>query len=136
MSNDFHDGHLFLDQDGYQAGRIFTQDRRRPSYNIPREQLELVEHRFNTSDMAIMLGVSVRTVQRRLSEYSISITERFERYADILNEVLVTMSRKCSKCSQIVVTAECLRTWKREGCVYKRRESEILCTGLILKEYF
>lgn len=86
LSNDFQDSHLHVDQDRYQAGRIFTQDRGRPSYNIPREQLELfIEHGFNTSDMATMLGVSVRTVQRRLSEYSLSITDR---YADISNEAL------------------------------------------------
>ena len=35
--------------------------------------------------MATMLGVSVRTNQRRLSEYSLSITDR---YADTSDEVL------------------------------------------------
>ena len=86
LSNDFQDSHLYLDQDRYQAGRIFSQDRGRPSYSIPREQLELfIEHGFNTSDMATMLGVSVRTVEMRLSEYSLLITDR---YADISNEDL------------------------------------------------
>ncbi|KAJ7370540.1 hypothetical protein OS493_031825 [Desmophyllum pertusum] len=82
----FQDNQLFSGQDRYQAGRIFTQDKGRPSYSIPKEQLELfIEFGFNISDIALMLGVSVRTVQRRLSEYNISITDR---YADITEEVL------------------------------------------------
>lgn len=40
LSNDFQDSHVYLDQDRYQAGRIFTQDRGRPSYmySIPRKR--------------------------------------------------------------------------------------------------
>ena len=59
------------------------------------EQLELfIEHGFNTSDMATMLGVSVRTVQRRLSEYSLLITDR---YADVSNEALDKRKKSKSK---------------------------------------
>lgn len=80
------DDSQFRSQDRYKAGRVFTQDRGRPSYSISKEQLELfIEFGFHTSEIVTLLGVSVRTVQRRLSDYSLSITES---YADISNDVL------------------------------------------------
>ena len=77
------DDSQFRSQDRYKAGRVFTQDRGRPSYSISKEQLELfIEFGFHTSEIAT---ISVRAVQRRLSDYSLSITES---YADISNDVL------------------------------------------------
>ena len=68
LSNDSQDSQLFLGHGRYKAGRIFTQNKGRPSYSIPKEQLELfIQFGFNTSYISTMLGVSVRTVQRRLS---------------------------------------------------------------------
>ena len=53
------DDSQFRSQDRYKAGRVFTQDRGRPSYSISKEQLELfIEFGFHTSEMATMLGVS------------------------------------------------------------------------------
>ena len=53
------------------AERIFTGQRGRPKYTLPREQLEfLVEQRFSVAQISKLLGVSPRTVERRLSEYS------------------------------------------------------------------
>ena len=43
----------------------------RPRFIIPKEQLEvLTENRFTVPQMADMLGVSVRTVRRRMSEFN------------------------------------------------------------------
>ena len=49
------------------AETIFTGTRGRPSYNVPREQLDfLVERQFSVRQMASILGVSESTAQRRL----------------------------------------------------------------------
>ena len=43
----------------------FTGQRRRPRYSIPRDQLEfLISRCFSVVDIATLLGVSVRTVER------------------------------------------------------------------------
>lgn len=53
------DDSQFRSQDKYKAGKVFTQDRGRPSYSISKEQLELfIEFGFHTSEIATMLGVS------------------------------------------------------------------------------
>ena len=55
---------------GYQTLKTFSDDRGRPRYNIPREQLELfLELGFSVPQMANMLGVSQSTVKRRMSTY-------------------------------------------------------------------
>lgn len=42
----------------------------RPSFVIPCEQLSyLIENRFSVPQIATMLGVSIRTIRRRMSEY-------------------------------------------------------------------
>ena len=47
------DDSQFRSQDRYKAGRVFTQDRGRPSYSISKEQLELfIEFGFHTSEIA------------------------------------------------------------------------------------
>lgn len=62
---------------------MFTQDRGRPSYSIPKEQLELfIELAFHIPDMATMLCVSVKTVQRRLSAYGLSITNEYDNISN------------------------------------------------------
>ena len=49
--------------------RIFLGDRGRPRYLISRDQVEfLLERCFSVVDIASPLGVSVRTLERRLSE--------------------------------------------------------------------
>ena len=71
---------------GYQAGKVFTESRGRPSYVIPKEQLELfIELGFHIPEMANMLGVCAKTVQRRLKDYGLSITDT---YSNISNETL------------------------------------------------
>lgn len=53
---------------------IFTGNRGRPKFNIPYEQLSfLVERRFTIKQIAAALGVSERTVERRLQHFGMSI---------------------------------------------------------------
>ena len=61
--------------DAFQAGSIFTGQRGRPKLEVPQEQLQfLVERRFNTLQIASLLGVSQRTVERRLRECNLNIS--------------------------------------------------------------
>ena len=50
----------------------------RPKYILPQEQLEfLVERRFSVPQISKLLGVSPRTVERRLSDHSLSIRQTY-----------------------------------------------------------
>ena len=52
----------------------FTGQRGRPRYSIPRDQLDfLISRFFSVVDIATLLGVSVRTVKRRLFEFGLSV---------------------------------------------------------------
>ena len=52
--------------------KIFLGDRGRPRYLISRDQVEfLLERCFSVVDIASLLGVSVRTLERRLSEFGL-----------------------------------------------------------------
>ena len=47
----------------------------RPAYDISEEQLLfLLERAFNIRDFSSILGVSVRTVERRMSSFGLSVT--------------------------------------------------------------
>ncbi|RXN38427.1 hypothetical protein ROHU_001117 [Labeo rohita] len=55
----------------------------RPQYSITQEQLRfLLEYNFSTKQMAEILGVSKRTVKRRLRKYNISLRDRYSNLSD------------------------------------------------------
>ncbi|KAA0724141.1 hypothetical protein E1301_Tti020079 [Triplophysa tibetana] len=55
----------------------------RPQYSITQEQLRfLVEYNFSTKQMAEILGVSKRTVKRRLRKFNISLRDRHTNLSD------------------------------------------------------
>ena len=52
----------------------FSGQRGRPRYSIPRDQLDfLIGRCFTVVDIATLLGISVRTVERRLVEFGLSV---------------------------------------------------------------
>ena len=63
-------------------------------FDIPKEQLEfLTEKRFTAGEMAQLFGVSKRTLERRLSEFGLSVRANYARMADaeldaIANDIL------------------------------------------------
>ena len=58
----------------------------RPRFDIPREQLSLlIESHFNVPQMADMIGVSERTIHRRMLEYNLSIRST---YSEMTNQEL------------------------------------------------
>ena len=69
--------------------RVFSGRQGRPMYVITKEQLEfLVERHFSTRDMAAMMNVSMRTIERRMAEFGLSIRST---YSDIHDEQLDSM---------------------------------------------
>ncbi|XP_026064456.1 uncharacterized protein LOC113047310 isoform X2 [Carassius auratus] len=54
-----------------------------PQYSITQEQLRfLLEYNFSTKQMGEILGVSKRTVKRRLRKYNISLRDRYSNLSD------------------------------------------------------
>ena len=65
---------------------IFTGSPGRPKFNIPYKQLNfMLEIRFTVVQISALLGVSSRTVERRLQEFGLSVRAT---YADISEEHL------------------------------------------------
>ena len=59
----------------YIAGQVFTGERGRPKYNVPQDQLEyFLQKRFSVKEIAEMLGVSKRTVERRVNGFGLSVS--------------------------------------------------------------
>lgn len=55
----------------------------RPSFSIPIQQLTcLIENQFNVPQIAKIIGVSVRTIHRRMAQYGLSITLQYADLAD------------------------------------------------------
>ncbi|KXJ28720.1 hypothetical protein AC249_AIPGENE19430 [Exaiptasia diaphana] len=72
---------LQLDRDihlGYSADKVFSGYRGRPSFDIPKEQLELfLEYNFSVPQISEMIGVSKSTVKRRLQDYGLSVSQTY-----------------------------------------------------------
>ena len=100
------------------AERLFTGQRGRPKYSLPQEQLEFsVERRFSVPQISKLLGVSPRTVERRLSEHGLSIRQT---YADMNDGDLDSLLR-------II-----LREFPNAG--YKRMTGLLLGRGIRLQQ--
>jgi hypothetical protein len=62
----------------------------RPRLSITRNQLSfLLEKRFTVPQIASMLGVSVRTIRRRMSEYQLSVHEFYASLTDCELDAIV-----------------------------------------------
>jgi AraC-like DNA-binding protein len=67
----------------YTVEQISNGRRGRPKLNISQDQLQfLLERGFTITDISQMLGVSVRTVERRLHNFGLSATEFFSNIDD------------------------------------------------------
>ena len=73
---------------------LFTGHRGRPKYVVAQEQLEfLIEGHFSVPEISKLLGVSTRTVERRMSEYGLNIRQSYSQINDsdldgVLNGIL------------------------------------------------
>ena len=61
-----------------QAGNIG-----RPNFEIPNQQLQyLIQNRFSVPQIAKIVGVSISTIRRRMSEFNLSIRETYSSISD------------------------------------------------------
>ena len=69
---------------GYVAHLLVNQTRRgRPKFDISKEQLEhLLDLHFSCPKIAYLLGVSLRTVRRRMTEYGLSVSALYSEISD------------------------------------------------------
>lgn len=66
-----------------QAPLIHEETRGRPRFYVPRDQLAcLLEVRFTVPQIAAILGVSIRTVRRRMDEYHPSVCNLYSQLSD------------------------------------------------------
>ena len=72
----------------------------RPFFIIPREQLcHLIEARFTVPQIANLIGVSVRTIHRRMSEYALSIQATYSDLTDCeLDEIVSDIHQEFPMC--------------------------------------
>ena len=104
--------------EAFQASSIFTGQRGRPKLEVPQEQLQfLVERRFNTPQIASLLGVSQLTVERRLSECNLNIST----YSNLSDQEL-----------DAVISRSILTDFPQTG--YKRMTGFLRARGLIVQQ--
>ena len=70
----------------YQTSSLCSGGRGRPRFDIPRYQMtSLLEIRFTVPSIALILGVTIRTVRHRMSDYNLAVKLY---YSDITDEQL------------------------------------------------
>ncbi|KAK3747006.1 hypothetical protein QZH41_011963 [Actinostola sp. cb2023] len=80
---------------GYSVEQLADGNRGRPKFNITKEQLEfLLERGFSLPNIASILGVSLRTIERRINKFNIS-TRLF--YSEIDDDTLDDTIRDISR---------------------------------------
>ena len=71
---------------GYLPKKFYSGDRGRPAFEIPKQQLEMfLGYNFSVRQIYHMLGVYMSTVNRRLKDYELSVSQT---YSAITNEAL------------------------------------------------
>ena len=71
------------DQSSYQAQTLPERAIGRPRFDIPFNQLSsLLERRFTVPQISDILGVSIRTVRRRMSVYKLSVRSYYLQVSD------------------------------------------------------
>ena len=89
----------------------------RPSLIISREQVEyLMDCNFTVKEMSDILGVSKRTVERRMSQYELT---NMNRFTAINNKRLDAIVNEIKACHRIVVPNYYLDIFEQEISMFK-----------------
>ena len=80
---------------GYLPKKLFSGCRGRPSFQIPKQQLEMfLEYKFTVRQISEMLGVSMSIVNRRLVEYELLTSQTYstltDEHLDQVTEEIIT----------------------------------------------
>ena len=103
----------------------------RPSLNISREQVEyLMESNFTVKEMSDILGVSKRTVERRMNQYELTNMNRFTAINDERLDAIVSEIKR-STGHRIVVPNYFLDIFEQEIFMFKDGVSGNPLLGLI-----
>ena len=80
-------------RDRVTSRRLLRGNMGRPRFDIEQDQLEyLLDLCFTCPDIARLLGVSLRTVRRRMEEFGICVRDRYSSISDAeLDEELVSI---------------------------------------------
>ena len=63
--------------------QVTLSSRGRPRFMIPADQLNyLLEKRFTVPQISELLGVSVRTIRRRMTDYNLNVHEQYSMLSD------------------------------------------------------
>ncbi len=104
--------------EGYLSPLILTGIRGRPAFNIPKCQLEFyLSHGFSTEKISEMIGVSSRTIKRRMKDYGLEIGQL---YSDVTDERLDNVILQKMK--------------DFPNCGYRRMNGLLLADGLRVQE--
>ena len=92
-----------LDNDiimGYSPKKVYSGCRGRPSFDIPKEQIELfLEYNFSLPQISEMLGVSLSTITRRLKDYGLSVTQTYSTISNTeLDEITQQLISEFPNC--------------------------------------
>ena len=76
---------------GYTPQYLFSGGRGRPRLDIRQQQLEYLLHLgFTCPQIAMLMGVSLSTIRRRMSEYGLCVTALYSTITDQELDVLIT----------------------------------------------
>ena len=138
------EGDRFSTNDSLQAEFAVTGQRGRPRFLISKDQLDfLLDLRFTSGEIASLLGVSERTVKRRISEYESFVRQRYSNISDeILDGIVEGLMREFPNCgykrmSGLLLDAghriqqnrirECMRRVNPEGVLLRALELRTVC---------
>ena len=85
---------------GYCPKKVFSQCRGRPSFHIPKEQMELfLEYNFSLPQISEILGVSLSTISRRLKDYGLSVMQTYSTISNTeLDEITQQLVSEFPNC--------------------------------------
>lgn len=112
-------------------------------FDIPKEQLEfLTEKKFTVGEMAQLFGVSKHTLERRLSEFGLSVRANYARLTDAeldatVNDILAYFPNVgCKRMSGLLLgrglriqqssIRECMRRVNPEGVLLRALELRLI----------